>query len=332
VERFILDAADDPDVISIKLTLYRSGDQSRIVDGLMRAAQAGKEVAVFVELKARFDEERNIHWARKLERAGIHVVYGLVRLKTHAKTTLVVRREGDTVRRYVHIGTGNYNAATAKFYTDLGLLSCRQKLGADLSDLFNELTGSSRPPQSKFRRLLVAPKRMRKRFLKLIEREAEHARSGRGGQIRVKLNGLADTEIIGALYSASQAGVEIDLIVRGICTLRPGVPDLSDRIRVISILGRFLEHARVYYFANGGEPEFYIGSADWRPRNLKRRVEVVTPVPDPDARARLEEILDRELGDPFAWHMNSDGSYSQRPVPIGVDQQTAQDYWVARLA
>ena len=332
VERFILEAADDPDVISIKLTLYRSGDQSRIVDGLMRAAQAGKEVAVFVELKARFDEERNIHWARKLERAGIHVVYGIVRLKIHAKTTLVVRREGDTVRRYVHIGTGNYNAATAKFYTDLGLLSCRQKLGADLSDLFNELTGSSRPPQSKFRRLLVAPKRMRKRFLKLIEREAEHARSGRGGQIRVKLNGLADTEIIGALYSASQAGVEIDLIVRGICTLRPGVPDLSDRIRVISILGRFLEHARIYHFANGGEPEFYIGSADWRPRNLRRRVEVVTPVSDPQARDRLEEILDRELDDPFAWHMNSDGSYSRQSVPIGVDQQTAQDYWVDRLA
>jgi polyphosphate kinase len=330
-ERFILDAVDDPNVISIKLTLYRSGDQSRIVEGLMRAARAGKEVAVFVELKARFDEERNIHWARRLEQAGIHVVYGLVRLKTHAKTTLVVRREGDTVRRYVHIGTGNYNAATARFYTDLGLLSCRQKLGADLSDLFNELTGSSRPPQGKFRRLLVAPKRMRKRFLKLIEREAEHARSGRGGRIRVKFNGLADKEVIGALYSASQAGVEIDLIVRGLCALRPGVPGLSESIRVISILGRFLEHARIFHFENGGEPEFYIGSADWRPRNLRRRVEVVTPIADPDACARLSEILDRELDDPFAWHMNSDGSYARRPAPIGVDQLSAQEYLVGQL-
>ena len=331
VERFILEAVDDPDVLSIKLTLYRSGDQSRIVDGLMRAAGAGKEVAVFVELKARFDEERNIHWAKKLEQAGIHVVYGLVRLKTHAKTALVVRREKDTVRRYVHIGTGNYNGATAKFYTDLGLLSCRQKLGADLSDLFNELTGSSRPPQSKFRRLLVAPKRMRKAFLKMIEREAEHARSGGGGRIRVKLNGLADKEIIGALYSASQAGVEIDLIIRGICALRPGVPGLSDRIRVYSILGRFLEHARIYHFENAGEPEYYIGSADWRPRNLRRRVEVVTPVADPDACERLKEILDRELDDPFAWQMNSDGSYTRRPVPIGVDQQSAQEYLVGQL-
>jgi polyphosphate kinase len=331
VERFILEAVDDPNVIAIKLTLYRSGDQSRIVDGLMRAARAGKEVAVFVELKARFDEERNIHWAKKLEKAGIHVVYGLVRLKTHAKTTLVIRREGDTVRRYVHIGTGNYNAATARFYTDLGLLSCRQKLGADLSDLFNELTGSSRPPQSKFRRLLVAPKRMRKRFLKLIEREAEHARSGHGGRIRVKFNGLADKELIGALYSASQAGVEIDLIVRGICALRPGVPGLSERIRVISILGQFLEHARIYHFENGGEPEFYLGSADWRPRNLRRRVEVVTPVADPNACARLNEILDRELDDPFAWHMNSDGSYARRPAPIGVDRRSAQECWIEGL-
>lgn len=331
VERFILDAVDDPDVISIKLTLYRSGDQSRIVDGLMRAAQGGKEVAVFVELKARFDEERNIHWAKQLERAGIHVVYGLVRLKTHAKTTLVVRREGDAVRRYVHVGTGNYNAATARFYTDLGLLSCRQKLGADLNDLFNELTGSSRPPQSKFRRLLVAPKRMRKRFLKLIEREAEHARSGRGGHIRVKLNGIADEEVVGALYSASQAGVEIDLIVRGICTLRPGVPGLSDHIRVISILGRFLEHARIYHFANGGEPEYYIGSADWRPRNLRRRVEVVTPVADAEACTRLHEILDREFEDPFAWQMRSDGGYVRGPAAIGVDRRSAQEDWLEPL-
>ena len=331
VERFIVEAAADPDVIAIKLTLYRSGRQSPIVDALMRAAREGKEVAVFVELKARFDEERNIQWAKKLERAGIHVVYGLVRLKTHAKTTLVVRREGGSVRRYVHVGTGNYNATTSKLYTDLGLLSCRDSLGADLNDLFNELTGSSRPPQSKFRDLLVAPKRMRKRFLKLIAREAEHAQEGRGGRIRVKINGLADKEIIGALYWASQMGVQIDLIVRGICSLRPGVPGLSDRIRVFSVLGRFLEHARIYYFANGGEADYYIGSADWRPRNLRRRVEVVIPVVDAAACDRLDRILELELDDPLAWQMNSDGSYVRRPAQTGVDQRTAQEYWVEQL-
>lgn len=331
VERFIVDAASDPDVVAIKLTLYRSGSQSRIIEALTRAARAGKEVAVFVELKARFDEERNIHWAKKLEQAGIHVVYGFVRLKTHAKTTLVVRREGDVVRRYVHVGTGNYNAATAKFYTDLGLLTCRRRIGADLNDLFNEFTGSSRAPRSKFQRLLVAPRRMRKQFLKLIEREAEHAKAGRGGRIRLKFNGLADKEMIGALYWASQAGVEIDLIIRGICALRPGVPGLSDRIRVFSLLGRFLEHARIYHFANGGDPEYYIGSADWRPRNLRRRVEVVAPVTDPDACARLDRILETELDDPYAWQMNADGAYSRPPAAIGVERRSAQEYWTNQL-
>ena len=328
VERFIVEAADDPDVIAIKLTLYRSGSQSTIVEALMRAARAGKEIAVFVELKARFDEERNIQWARKLEQAGIHVVYGLVRLKTHAKTTLVVRREGDVARRYVHIGTGNYNAATAKFYTDLGMLTCSRKIGADLNDLFNALTGSSHIPRAKFQRLLVAPKRMRKRFLKLIEREVVHAREGRGGRIRLKFNGLADKEMIGALYWASQSGVEIDLIIRGICALRPGVPGLSERIRVFSVLGRFLEHARIFHFTNGGEDEYYIGSADWRPRNLRRRVEVVAPVTDPDACAQLDRILELEMDDPLAWQMASDGRYSRRQAPIGVDRRTAQEYWI----
>ncbi|MCZ6918606.1 MAG: polyphosphate kinase 1 [Gemmatimonadetes bacterium] len=330
-ERFIVEAADDPDVIAIKMTLYRSGNQSHIIDALTRAAAAGKEVAVFVELKARFDEERNINWAKTLQRAGIHVVYGFVRLKTHAKTTLVVRREGDAIRRYSHIGTGNYNGATAKFYTDLGLLTCRNKLGVDLNDLFNELTGSSRPPQGKFRRLLVAPKRMCKRFVKLIEREAEHARAGDGGHMRVKLNGLADKEIIEALYDASQAGVQIDLVVRGICALRPGVPGLSERIRVFSILGRFLEHARIYHFANAGEPEYFIGSADWRHRNLRRRVEVVAPVIDPDACARLDRIFSLELDDPSAWQMNDDGTYARRPLPTGVDRLTAQEHWLNEL-
>jgi polyphosphate kinase len=325
VQRLIVEGADDPDVTTIKLTLYRSGSQSAIVDALARAAKAGKDVSVFVELKARFDEERNIHWARKLEQAGIHVVTGLVRLKTHAKTALVVRREGDSVRRYVHIGTGNYNAATANFYTDLGLLSSRKELGTDLNDLFNELTGSSGPPQREFQQLLVAPTTMFKRFKSLIKREIEHAKAGRGGRIRVKLNGLADKKIIGTLYKASQAGVEIDLIIRGICSLRPGVPGLSERIRVFSILGRFLEHARIYHFGNGGDDEYFIGSADWRPRNLRRRVEVVAPVQDPEACQRLDEILEAELDDPAAWQMRPDGSYERQPTATGVDTRTAQE-------
>src|SRR3989449_198751 len=249
---------------------------------------------------ARFDEERNVDWAKKLERAGIHVVYGLVDVKTHAKIGLVVRREGGALRSYAHVGTGNYNAATAAVYTDLGLLTAHPELGADVNDLFNELSGSSRPPRVTFRRLLVAPEQMLERLLALVNREAEYARAGRGGRIRAKLNGLADAEVIGALYRASQAGVEIDLVCRGICWLRPRGPGLSDRIRVISILGRFLEHGRIFSFANGGEPEAYIGAADWRPRNLRRRVGVATPILDPRGGARLERILDMELADPAA--------------------------------
>ena len=324
IERFFVEAADDPAVVAIKLTLYRAGGRSGIVDALLRAAQAGKEVFVFVELKARFDEERNVEWARKLEEAGIHVVYGLVKLKTHSKTALVVRREDGVVRRYVHIGTGNYNAATAALYTDLGLLSADEALGADLNDLFNELSGSSRPPESPYRRLLVAPTHMLPRFLELIDREAQHARAGRGGRIRVKINGLADDEIIIALYRAAQAGVEIDISDRGLCRLRPGVPGLSERIRVISVLGRFLEHARIFHFANGEAPEYYIGSADWRPRNLRRRVEVVTPVPHPEVQRRLDRILTVELDDPTAWELRPDGSYERRrPGPDG-DPRSAQ--------
>ncbi len=330
VERFFVEAAADPDVLAIKLTLYRAGGRSGIVEALLRAAQAGKEVFVFVELKARFDEERNIEWAKKLEEAGIHVVYGLVKLKTHAKIALVVRREGGSVRRYVHIGTGNYNAATAAVYTDLGLLSSDEALGADLNDLFNELSGSSRPPETPSRRLLVAPTHLLKRFIALIDREAEHARAGRGGCIRVKINGLADTEVIAALYRASQAGVEIDLAVRGICCLRPGVVGLSERIRVVSIVGRFLEHARTFYFANGGEPEYYIGSADWRPRNLRHRVEVVTPVFDPACRQRLDEILAAELADPTAWELGPDGSYQRRTPESGTVPRSAQEGLLSR--
>ena len=324
VERFFVEAADDPTVVAIKLTLYRAGGRSGIVDALLRAAQGGKDVFVFVELKARFDEERNVEWARKLEEAGIHVVYGLVNLKTHSKTALVVRRENGVVRRYVHIGTGNYNASTAALYTDLGLFSADEALGADLNDLFNDLSGSSGPPDSPFRRLLVAPTYMLTRFLELIDREAEHARAGRGGRIRVKINGLADAEIIMALYRAAQAGVEIDITARGLCRLRPGVPGLSERIRVISVMGRFLEHARIFQFANGGTPEYYIGSADWRPRNLRRRVEVVTPVQHPGAQRRLHWILDAELEDPTAWELRPDGHYERRHPGPGGDPRSAQ--------
>ena len=325
VQRLLVEAADDPDVAAIKLTLYRAGGRSRIVDALARAAERGKEVFVFVELKARFDEERNIEWARKLEQAGIRVVYGLVEIKTHAKTALIVRREQGGLRRYVHIGTGNYNAATAEIYTDIGLLSADPALGADLHDLFNELSGSSRPPQAAFRRILVAPTSLLKRLIELVEREAEHARAAGSGRIRAKLNGLADSDIIVALYRASQAGVDVDLVVRGVCTLRPGVAGLSERIRVVSILGRFLEHARIYHFANGGDAEYYIGSADWRPRNLRRRVEVVTPVRDPACCRQLDAILEAELADPTAWELEPDGGYRQRRPEAGADRRGSQE-------
>ncbi len=237
----------------------------------------------------------------------------------------MTRREGEKVRRYVHIGTGNYNSVTAKIYTDLGLLTADRAITADLHTLFNELTGSSRPPRAEFRRLLVAPTNMLPRFLELVQREIEHARAGRGGRMRLKMNALADREMIGALYRASQAGVEIDLIVRGVCLLRPGVQGLSDRIRVASILGRFLEHPRIYHFQNAGQDEYYIGSADWRPRNLRHRVEVITPVGDPDLQARLDRILEIQLDDPLAWELHSDGSYTRRPIPVGVDPVSSQE-------
>ncbi len=325
VERLFVEAADDPDVVAIKLTLYRAGGRSGIVDALLRAAGRGKEIFVFVELKARFDEERNIEWARTLEQAGIRIVYGLVDLKTHAKTALVLRREQGGIRRYVHIGTGNYNAVTAGMYTDLGLLSADEALGADLNDLFNELSGSSQPPRTAFRQILVSPTYLLQRLIELVEREAAHARAGGGARIRAKLNGLADPDVIAALYRASQAGVDIDLSVRGVCTLRPAVLGLSERIRVVSILGRFLEHARIYHFANGGDAEYYIGSADWRPRNLRRRVEVVAPVRDPACRRRLDAILEAELADPTAWELGPDGDYRRRTPPPGADRRSSQE-------
>lgn len=326
VQRFLSDAACDPDVVTIKLTLYRTGGRSPIVEALKQAAAAGKDVSVFVEVKARFDEETNIFWAKQLERAGIHVITGLVALKTHAKVALVVRRRGERLQRYAHIGTGNYNAATAHVYTDFGLLTSDPAITADLQALFNEITGSSRAPAGEFHRLMIAPTFMLRRFLELLEREAAHARAGRGGHIRVKLNGLADTEVIEALYRASQAGARIELSVRGICALRPGVRGLSDNIRVVSVLGRFLEHGRVYCFGNGGDAEYYIGSADWRSRNLRRRVEVVTPVVDPALKARLDRVLEAELNDPTAWRLLSDGTY-ERPAGArgpGVQEQLLQ--------
>ena len=309
-ERFIAEAADDPEVQAIKLTLYRPGGRSAIGEALSRAAATGKDVSVIVELKARFDEARNIAWARSLERDGIHVVTGLVSLKTHAKLALVVRRDrSGKPRRYAHLGSGNYNPDTARAYTDVGLFTADPRITADVHALFNELTGSSQPPRGGLRNLLVAPADLLERLLALIERETEHARAGRPARIRAKLNALSDSTIIQALYRASRAGVVVDLVVRGICTLRPGVPGLSERIRVVSILGRFLEHARIYHFGNGGEEEYYIGSADWRPRNLRRRVEVVAPVFDPAARRTLDQILTRELNTRTAWLLRPDGGY-----------------------
>ena len=321
VVRFFTEAADDPDVAAIKLTLYRAGTGSPIVDALIRAAKQGKNVAAFVELKARFDEERNISSARQLERAGVHVVHGIVGLKNHAKIALVTRREGGAIRHYAHIGTGNYNASTARAYTDLGVLTADESIGLDLADLFNQLTGTTHAPSGPFRSLLVAPNFLLPTLLAHIERETEHARAGRPARIRAKLNGLSDTKVVDALYRASRAGVEIDLIVRSLCTLRPGVPGLSERIRVVSGLGRFLEHARIYHFANGGEDEYYIGSADWRTRNLRRRVEVVTPVRDADGRARLDRILELELADPTAWELRSSGEYVRRKGSEGASAQ-----------
>ncbi|MEO8892405.1 MAG: polyphosphate kinase 1, partial [Coleofasciculaceae cyanobacterium] len=311
VLRFITQAAHDSQVLAIKMTLYRTSGDSPIIKALISAAENGKQVAVLVELKARFDEKNNINWARKLEQAGVHVVYGLVGLKTHTKVVLVVRREDNKIRRYVHIGTGNYNPKTARLYTDLGILSCREELGADLTDLFNYLTGYSR--QRAYRKLLVAPVNLRDRFLFMIRREIEHCQNGFSGRIVAKMNALVDPQIIATLYEASLAGVQIDLIVRGMCCLRPGVKNLSENIRVISIIGRYLEHSRIFYFHNQGSEEVYIGSADWMSRNLDRRVEAVVPVEDPDSLKDLQEILGVMLADNRqAWDLQPDGQYIQR--------------------
>ena len=323
VQRFLAQAAHDPDVLAIKTTLYRTSGDSPIVDALIAAAENGKQVSVLVELKARFDEENNINWARKLESVGVHVVYGLVGLKTHTKVMLVVRREEGRIRRYVHIGTGNYNPKTARLYTDIGLLSCREDLGADLTDLFNYLTGYSR--QTVYRKLLVAPVNLRDRMRALIQRESDHAQKGHHARIVAKMNALVDPSMIVALYEASQAGVQIDLIVRGMCCLRPQLPGISDNIRVMSVVGRFLEHSRIFYFHNQGEEEVFIGSADWMTRNLDRRVEAVVPIDDRTIAKDLQEILGILLADNRqAWDLQPDGHYIQRRPPADVAEQSSQ--------
>ena len=324
VERMVEQAADDPSVLTIKQTLYRTSLDSRVVNHLIRAAESGKQVVVLVEIKARFDEQANIGWARKLEASGAHVVYGLVGLKTHCKTLLVVRREGSTLRRYVHIGTGNYNTKTARSYVDLGLLTVRPDIAADVTDLFNILTGLSR--QREFRRLLVAPTDLRGRFLSLVDREIEHASEGRPSGIVLKMNSLLDRASVEALYRASAAGVDVDLIIRGACTLVPGIPDLSDRIRVRSIVGEFLEHSRIWRFENGGAPEWFIGSADLMDRNLDRRVEAFVPIDDTEARAEIDQNLRLLLSDDRrSWQLSADGRWQRTErltgIPGSIDAQ-----------
>jgi polyphosphate kinase len=317
VVSFIRAAARDPNVLTIKQTLYRTGSNSPIVEALLEAIGNGKQVAVLVELKARFDEENNIQWTRALEENGVHVVYGLPGYKVHAKVCLVVRREQDEIRRYVHLSTGNYNAGTSRVYTDLGLFTCNQQIGQDASDLFNFLTGYSR--QTEYRRLFVAPVNLRKRLTALIEREIEHHLQHGGGHLMFKMNALIDPAMIASLYRASQAGVKVDLLIRGMCCLRPGVPNLSENICVSSIVGRFLEHSRAYYFRNNGDEELYLGSADLMERNLDRRVETVFPILDTELRRRVKvEVLELGLLDNVkARKLQSDGSYAFAPRQEG---------------
>jgi polyphosphate kinase len=310
VQRFIEQAAADPNVLAIKQTLYRTSGDSPIVEALIEAAEAGKQVVVLVEIKARFDEEANISWARSLERAGCHVVYGLVGLKTHCKTALVVRRENGVLRRYCHIGTGNYNPKTARIYEDFGVLTADPRVGADLTDLFNTLTGYSR--QTTYRTLMVAPHGIRTGLVEKIRREARQAAEDKPSGIRIKVNSLVDEQIIDALYEASLAGVPVELLIRGICTLRPGVPGLSENIRVRSIVGRFLEHSRVISFANAGSPEWWLGSADLMHRNLDRRVEVLLRVNDPSAARQLQRVFDAAMApDVRSWQLGPDGTWTR---------------------
>ena len=326
VVKFVRDAAVDPKVLAIKQTLYRVSGNSPIIAALAQAAENGKQVSVLVELKARFDEENNIIWAKMLEKAGCHVIYGLVGLKTHSKITLVVRREEDGIRRYVHLGTGNYNDSTAKLYTDLGLLTCSAPIGEDATAVFNMLSGYSEP--AFWNKLTLAPIWLKDRFLQLIEREKEHAKNGGEGRIIAKMNSLCDRDVIAALYEASAAGVKIDLVVRGICCLKVGIPGVSENISVRSIVGNFLEHSRIYYFYNNGQEEVYCSSADWMPRNLEKRVEILFPVERPELKEEVIHILDIELQDNVKAHvLQPDDTY------VKVDRRgkvalNSQDYFV----
>jgi polyphosphate kinase len=323
VLHFIRSAAEDPKVLAIKQTLYRTASDSPVVRALVRAAERDKQVAVLVELKARLDENQNLRWAQVLESAGAHVSYGVEDLKTHTKLVLVVREEETGLRRYAHIGTGNYHPGTARMYTDIGLMTADPEVCDDVAHLFNMLTGYAR--YSHYKKLLVAPKTMRRQLMALIQREIEHVRLGRKGEIFAKMNQLEDPKIIGKLYEASQAGVEVHLIVRGFCILRPGVPGLSDRIRVKSVVGRFLEHERIFVFGNAGRPEYYIGSADWMARNLSHRVEAVVRVEDPTCKLEIEKIIRVYLDDPYAWKMQADGSYTHKAPSDGELPRGAQD-------
>ena len=329
-QRFVEEAAKDPDVLAIKQTLYRTSDNSPIVAALVDAAEKGKQVAVLVEVKARFDEANNIEWGRMLEESGVHVAYGLVGLKTHAKTTLVIRQEDDGPRTYCHIGTGNYNSTTARLYTDLGLLTCDRDIGYDVTHLFHYLTGYA--PHQEYRQLPVAPTNMRRRFEELIQREIDIEKQGGNGRIVGKMNALNDTGIIKELYRASQAGVNVDLIVRGHCRMRPGLEGFSENVRVYSILGRFLEHTRIYYFENRGDPEVLMGSADWMSRNLNSRVEAIVPVRHPKLKARIVEILDLAISDHrTAWELHADGRYVQRmPSTPDGEASSLQDQLIDR--
>ncbi len=311
VEEFIHQSSNDPEVMAIKMTLYRISKDSPIIEALIRAAENGKQVMALVELKARFDEDNNIQWAKHLEQSGVHVVYGVLGLKTHTKIALVIRKEKNYLRSYFHIGTGNYNSKTSKLYTDIGIFSANQEIAQDLVELFNYLTGFSK--QQHFRKLLVAPVTLRKGFEELIRREINNAKAGKLAGIRAKMNSLVDPAIIELLYEASCAGVKVELIVRGMCCLYPRRQGLSENITVISVIGRFLEHSRIFWFANEGEPEIFIGSADWMRRNLDRRIEAVTPVEDPHLKQELEEILDIYIQDNReAWEMQSNGTFVQR--------------------
>lgn len=330
VQAFLEQAAADPHVLAIKQTLYRTSGDSPIVDALIDAAESGKQVLVLVEIKARFDEQANIKWARKLEEAGCHVVHGLVGLKTHGKFSLVVRQEGETLRRYAHVGTGNYHPKTARLYEDLGLLTADQDVGADLSDLFNRLSGYSR--RETYRRLLVAPTSLRDGLVARIQREIVQHRAGRPASVRFKVNSIVDEAVVDALYRASRAGVPVDLWVRGICALRPGVPGLSENVRVRSVLGRFLEHSRVFAFGNGGEPEVWFGSADMMHRNLDRRIEALVRVPDPAHRASLMKLLDTGMADDTAsWHLGPDGDWTRHAHdPDGRPLRNVQESLIER--